>query len=117
MIAPILLHVAVTTGGSVRVGSKTALWISFGIAVAGALVAVTLYALGRVRPAQPSLDRWFGGQEPAWDSPPLLAGIRAQPGLALAGAAAARSGGQDGARSGPPSAEPVSDASAERSPE
>jgi MFS family permease len=117
MIAPILLHLAVTTGGSVRVGSKTALWISFGIAVAGALVAITLYALGRVRPAQPSLDRWFGGQEPAWDSPPLLAGIRAQPGLALAGAAAARSAGQDGAQSGPPSAEPVSDASAERSPE
>lgn len=76
MVAPVLLHVAVTTGGSVTAGSKTALWVSFGIAAAGGLVGVTLYALGRMRPTGPTLERWFGGQEPAWDSPPLLDGVR-----------------------------------------
>ncbi len=118
MIAPILLHIATTSGGSVRAGSKTALWISFGIAVAGGLVAVTLYVLGRVRPAQPALERWFGGQEPAWDSPPLLAGIRRRAtGPALVGATAAPSMGQDGTQGGAPSARPFSDTPAEPSSE
>jgi nucleotide-binding universal stress UspA family protein len=40
-------------------------------------VFVGLYWLGGVRrPAAPALELWMGGQEPAWDSPPLLATVR-----------------------------------------
>jgi hypothetical protein len=29
-----------------------------------------------VRPPAPALQRWSSGEDPAWDSPPLLAGVR-----------------------------------------
>jgi hypothetical protein len=78
MIAPILLHFAFTVGHSRSTGTTIALWICFGISTGGALAGVCLYALGRVRPPAPSLERWFGGEEPGWYSPPLLARIRRQ---------------------------------------
>jgi len=78
MIAPLMLHFAFTVGHSLSTGTTIALWICFGISAGGALAGICLYALGRVRPPAPSLERWFGGQEPGWYSPPLLAGIRRQ---------------------------------------
>ncbi|MGH8996282.1 MAG: hypothetical protein ACRDYB_09690 [Acidimicrobiales bacterium] len=42
----------------------------------GAVVAVGLYALGGAQPVAPALETWFGGKEPGWDSPPLLARLR-----------------------------------------
>lgn len=76
MIAPIFIHFAATVGGSVRAGTAIALWIGVGLAVAGASLAVLLYALGRARPQAPALDRFLDGSAPAWYSPPLLAGVR-----------------------------------------
>jgi MFS family permease len=76
LIAPILLHVALTTGGSPVAGLRTALWIAFGISTAAALFGTGLYVLGGVLPPAPALDRWSSGEDPAWDSPPLLAGLR-----------------------------------------
>ncbi|MBR7836608.1 MFS transporter [Actinospica durhamensis] len=73
MVAPILLRVAQVVGSDPAAGTRTALWICFGISILGASVAVGLYRLGGVRPPQPALERWRGGVEPAWDSPPLLA--------------------------------------------
>jgi MFS family permease len=75
-VAPILAHVAATVGGSPEAGTRTALWICFGIATGGTLVAVSLYALGRVRPPTPVLEVWMSGRAPAWYSPPLLDRIR-----------------------------------------
>jgi MFS family permease len=75
-VGPILEHVAATVGGSRTAGTHTALWICFGIATGGTLFAVSLYALGRVRPPAPSLDVWSSGEAPAWYSPPLLDRIR-----------------------------------------
>jgi hypothetical protein len=49
LIAPVLLHVAVTVGSSLSTGTTIALWIAFGLSVGGALTGVGLYALGRVR--------------------------------------------------------------------
>jgi hypothetical protein len=99
MIAPILLHFAFTIGQSVSSGTTSALWICFGISAGGALVGVCLYTLGGVRPLAPSLERWFGGQEPGWYSPPLLARIRRRttsvPQAAFAAAASADDGGGD----------------------
>jgi nucleotide-binding universal stress UspA family protein/MFS family permease len=79
MIVPILAHFAITLTGFPTAAFGTALWICFGLAAGGALAGVGLYLLGRVRPPAPALQRWMGGEEPAWDSPPLLAAIRQAP--------------------------------------
>jgi MFS family permease len=76
MIAPVFVHFAATVGGNARTGTGIALWIGFGLAVAGALAAVGLYALGRARPHAPDLERFMDGEGPAWYSPPLLAALR-----------------------------------------
>jgi hypothetical protein len=76
MIAPVFAHLALTVGGSLRAGTEIALWIGFGLAVSGGLIAVILYALGGARPQTPDLGRFIAGEAPAWYSPPLLAGVR-----------------------------------------
>jgi hypothetical protein len=76
MVAPVLAHVAATVGPTRAAGTHTALWICFGIATGGTLIAASLYALGRVRPPAPALDVWMSGEAPAWYSPPLLDRIR-----------------------------------------
>ncbi len=99
MIAPLMLHFAFTVGHSLSNGTIIALWICFGISTGGALAGVCLYALGGVRPQAPSLERWFGGLEPGWYSPPLLASIRtsAAPREAPGVAASADEDGDDAA--------------------
>jgi MFS family permease len=79
MVAPILLHFAVTVGHSPAAGTRTALWICFGLSAGAALLAILLYGLGGVRPPTPQMARWFGSEAPAWDSPPLLAKLRRRP--------------------------------------
>ncbi len=76
MIAPILLHFAQTVGTSPEAGTTSALWICFGLSIGGGAVALYLYVLGRVRLRAPDLETWLQGEEGAWGSPPLLAGIR-----------------------------------------
>ncbi len=76
MIAPLFAHFAATVGGNPITGTGIALWIGFGLAVAGGLIPVLLYALGRARPQTPKLERFINMEGPAWYSPPLLAGIR-----------------------------------------
>jgi nucleotide-binding universal stress UspA family protein len=97
LIAPILLHFAVTLTGLPAPAMSTALWICFGLSAGGAVVGVLLYLLGGVRSAAPALTTWMDGHEPAWQSPPLLAALRpgaALPTRARTAAAAALSGGQ-----------------------
>jgi hypothetical protein len=85
MIAPVFAHFAATVGGNVRTGTGIALWIGLGFAVAGAAIAVLLYALGGARPATPDIDGFLRGEGAAWPSPPLLARIRGgRPAHALA---------------------------------
>ncbi|HSR85816.1 MAG TPA: universal stress protein [Streptosporangiaceae bacterium] len=76
MIVPILLHFATTLTGLATPALGAALWICFGLAAGGAVLFAILYVLGGVRPAAPALQRWMGGQEPAWESPPLFAVLR-----------------------------------------
>src|SRR5437868_1758927 len=61
MIAPVFVHFAATAGGNSRTGTGIALWIGFGLAIAGAVAAVGLYALGRARPETPNLQRFMDG--------------------------------------------------------
>ncbi|HTA07531.1 MAG TPA: MFS transporter [Streptosporangiaceae bacterium] len=102
MIVPILLHFGTTLTGLPTPAWNTVLWICFGLSAGGAVAFTCLYALGRVRPSAPALERWMGGQEPAWYSPPLLAAIRHVPGEPAAGPPRAPALPGDGRRSRPP---------------
>ncbi len=86
MVAPVLAHFAVTVAADRSVGTGYALWIGFGLAVAGAVFGVAVYAAGGARPATPDLDNFLDGEEPAWFSPPLLARLRKMPAPALGSA-------------------------------
>jgi nucleotide-binding universal stress UspA family protein/MFS family permease len=103
MIVPILLHFATTLAGSPTPQLSTALWICFGLAAGGAVVFALLYALGGVRPMAPALQRWMGGQEPAWDSPELLAVLRHRAGTQAPAAIPIPAGG--GSRQPAPAAQ------------
>jgi MFS family permease len=76
MVAPIFVHLAVTTGGSLDAGTGIALWIGLGLALGGAAIGVAVYALSGARPQPADLDTFLAGITPAWDSPPLLARVR-----------------------------------------
>jgi hypothetical protein len=76
MIAPIFVHFAATVGGNLDAGTGIALWIGLGLAVAGALIGVAVYALGGARPQAPDIESFVAGESPAWYSPPLLARVR-----------------------------------------
>jgi nucleotide-binding universal stress UspA family protein/MFS family permease len=94
MIVPILLHFATTLAGLPTPQLSTALWICFGLAAGGAVVFTMLYVLGGVRPAAPALERWMTGQEPAWESPPLLALLRHRAAVQAPALAPIPTGGQ-----------------------
>jgi nucleotide-binding universal stress UspA family protein len=68
------------------------------MSVGAAIVGIVLYLLGRVRPPAPALERWMGGQEPAWYSPPLLAVLRHRAAPAEAAALAPALAGGDRSR-------------------
>jgi len=76
MVAPVLLHIAQTTGGSPVAGLKNSIWVSLVIAAAGGAGAVVLLLLGKARLQRPDIDRWQEGEEPAWHSPRLAAALR-----------------------------------------
>jgi nucleotide-binding universal stress UspA family protein/MFS family permease len=95
LIVPILLHFAATLTGLATPQMDTAMWICFGLAVGGALIGISLYLLGRVRPPAPAIDRWMGGQDPAWYSPPLLAVLRHRAAPEAASLALAAAGGDE----------------------
>jgi MFS family permease len=76
MVAPIFVHLAATTGGSLAAGTSIALWIGLGLALGGATIGVAIYVLSGARPQKAELERFLAGMAPAWDSPPLLARIR-----------------------------------------
>jgi MFS family permease len=95
LVAPIMLHFAMTTASSPAAGIGAAIWVCFGIAVTGGAVAAYLLVLGRLRLQTPDLETWERGEDPAWHSPPLAGGLRT--GAAARGPAAA-TGSDDQAR-------------------
>ncbi|WP_327290218.1 MFS transporter [Streptomyces sp. NBC_01198] len=76
LIAPILIYIAATVGNSIDSGTRTALWICFGLAVAGGVIGAGLYVASGVRPPEPSVEDWMAGERPGWYSPPLFARFR-----------------------------------------
>jgi hypothetical protein len=78
LAAPIVLHLAKTTGATPAAGLSNGMWLCFGIVCAGTLVAVYLPVLGRFRLHAPRIEEWLEGEGPALDSPPLGAGVRGE---------------------------------------
>jgi nucleotide-binding universal stress UspA family protein len=76
MVAPIMAHFAATASVDLVEGTGDALWISFGLAIGGAVFGVAVYTLSGARPQTPKLDQFLAGESPAWYSPPLLARLR-----------------------------------------
>ncbi len=76
LVAPIFVYFVSIAPGGVDAGTATALWVGLGLAVAGAVIGIAIYALSGARPQAADLDRFLAGSDPAWYSPPLLARIR-----------------------------------------
>jgi uncharacterized membrane protein required for colicin V production len=72
LVAPILLYLTTAIAGSKATGIERTVWICFGIALGGFILAVVIFVLGRGRLQTPDLERWQQG-EPAWQSQPLAA--------------------------------------------
>jgi hypothetical protein len=90
LTGPIVLHLAMTVARTPKIGLSTGMWVCFGLAASGGLLALYVLVLGRARLQRPDLERWMGGEEPAWESPPLAAGIRGETGRGESGATSAR---------------------------
>lgn len=78
MVAPIVMHLAMTVGPTQAAGLKIGIWTCLGIAALGGVVSAGLFVLGRARLTSPDLDRWQEENVPAWPSPPFLAILRRQ---------------------------------------
>ncbi len=72
MVAPVLVHLVATVhGGPTQGGTKVGLWVCFGIAGGGTMLAALILAV-RGGLQRPDLERWNAGDGPAWDSPRLF---------------------------------------------
>jgi hypothetical protein len=79
LLAPIFIYFASTISGSLDAGTAIMLLVGIGLAIAGALSGVAIYALSGARPQAPDLNRFLSGTAPAWYSPPLLARLGSAP--------------------------------------
>jgi MFS family permease len=71
LAGPLLLHMSETVGASPAAGIESAIWVVFGIALVGAVVAASIWVAGRARLQRPDLETWLKGEGPAIESPPL----------------------------------------------
>jgi MFS family permease len=78
LATPLLLHFAMTVAAKPPAGIQDAIWVCLGLAAGGGLFALYVLVLGRARLQRPDLERWESGEEPAWDSPRVAAGIRGE---------------------------------------
>lgn len=74
LAGPLLLHMSETVGASPTSGIESAVWVCFGIAVVGGIVAVAIWVAGRARLQRPDIEAWLEGEGPATESPPLGGG-------------------------------------------
>lgn len=75
LIAPVLIEIAglfANFGDGVRVAAI----VMTAVTVAGGALSLAILLAGRKEPHTPDLEKWLDGEEPAYDSPPFLAGLR-----------------------------------------
>jgi MFS family permease len=71
LAGPLLLHMSETVGATPAAGIESAVWVAFGIALVGAVVAISIWVVGRARLQRPDIEPWLAGEKPAIESPPL----------------------------------------------
>jgi MFS family permease len=71
LAGPLLLHMSETVGASPPAGIESAVWVVFGVALVGAVVAVAIWIAGGARLQRPDIEPWLEGEKPAISSPPL----------------------------------------------
>jgi MFS family permease len=71
LAGPLLLHMSETVGSSPAAGIESAVWVAFGIALVGGIVAASIWVAGRAHLQRPDLEPWLEGEHPAIESPPL----------------------------------------------
>jgi MFS family permease len=76
LTAPLLIHLARTSGGSLPEGIQTATWATFGLLALGLLVVAGIAFSGGVRLRRPRIGEWLAGDGVAIDSAPLGAALR-----------------------------------------
>jgi MFS family permease len=76
LTAPLLIHLAQTTGANLSDGIQIATWATFGLLAAGSLVVLAIFLSGGVRLRPPRLESWLEGDGVAIDSAPLGAALR-----------------------------------------
>ena len=69
-VGPMILHLAMTTGGSPQAGIQIGVWVCFAIVVVGAAVSLYVFILGSAWLQVPDIANWEENGEPAWESPP-----------------------------------------------
>jgi len=78
LTAPLIIHLAVNTGGGLAHGVTIATWVAAGLLIAGIVVVVGILVAGGVRLEKPTIEPWLGGEGTALHSPPLGAALRAR---------------------------------------
>jgi MFS family permease len=71
LAAPLLLHMSETVGVSPASGIESAVWVCFGVALVGAVLAASIWVAGRARLQTPDIDPWLAGDAPAIETTPL----------------------------------------------
>jgi MFS family permease len=71
LAGPLLLHMSETVGATPAAGIESAVWVAFGIALVGAVAAISIWVAGRARLQRPDIEPWLAGDGPAIESPPL----------------------------------------------
>jgi hypothetical protein len=54
-----------TVGATPASGIESAVWVCFGIAIAGAGLAAAIWVVGRARLQVPDIEPWLEGEKPA----------------------------------------------------
>ena len=76
LTAPLLIHLAQTSGANLPDGVQTATWATFGLLLLGLVVVAGVVLIGGVRLQRPRIEAWLDGDGVAIDSAPLGAALR-----------------------------------------
>ena len=76
LAAPLILHLATSTGSSPVDGLRGGFWLCMAITVGGAAIVAAIWAAGGEGLQHPRTQSWLDGDDTAIDSPPIAAALR-----------------------------------------